>query len=257
MTGSLRFARHQISLWRRTWYGSAFSFFVAPILYLASIGLGLGSLIDGGGRTAALGGVSYAAFAGTGLMAGSAMQAGANDMSWPVLGSIKYTRTWLAAVASPLDPFDLVGGKILVLALRLVVSSAVFAASLAVLGLVTPVRAVATIPPAILTGIAMGVCIFALAAAAKKDFTLSGVFRFLITPLFILSGTFFPVDRLPALAQPLAALSPLWHGVELLRLAGLSLPTAYPPMVHAVILAVFIAAGTTASVRLLTRRLKQ
>lgn len=257
MIGSLRFARHQISLWRRTWYGSVFSYFVAPILYLASIGLGLGSLIEGGGRTAALGGVSYAAFAGTGLMAGSAMQTGAGDMSWPVLGSIKYTRTWLAAIATPLDPVDLVGGKILVLLLRLTLSSGVFALSLAVLGLATPLRALLGIAPAMLTGVAMGVCIFAVAVAAKKDFTLSGVFRFLITPLFILSGTFFPVDQLPAVARPLVVVSPLWHGVELLRLAALGLPPALPAVVHTAVLMGFVAVGTVISVRLLTRRLKQ
>jgi lipooligosaccharide transport system permease protein len=79
----------------------------------------------------------------------------------------------------------------------------------------------------------------------------------LITPLFILSGTFFPVDQLPAVARPLAVVSPLWHGVELLRLAALGLPPALPAVVHTAVLMGFVAVGTVISVRLLTRRLKQ
>lgn len=256
MTGAWRFARHEVDLWRRTWYGSAFSYFVAPVLYLASIGLGLGALVDGGGRSAALGGVTYAAFAGTGLMAGSAMQAGAAEMTWPVHGAIKYTKTWHAMVATPLGPADLVGGKILVLVLRLTVSGGIFAASLAVLGLVSPLGALAAVPPAVLTGVAMGSAVFGVTAAAKKDFTLGGLFRFVITPLFILSGTFFPVDQLPAVARPLVFLSPLWHGAELLRLAALGLPTAASPWLHTAFLGVVTAVGAVVSVRLLTRRMQ-
>lgn len=255
-TGSLRFARHQLDLWRRTWYGSAFSTLVAPVLYLASIGLGLGALVDGGGRSGALGGVTYAAFAGTGLIAASAMQTGAGEMSWPVMGSIKYTRTWLAAVASPLRPVDLLGGKVIVLTLRLVVSTAVFAVALAVLGLVTPVRAAGAIGPSVLTGVAVGMCMFAVAAGSKQDFTIGYVFRFVITPLFILSGTFFPVSQLPPAARPLAALSPLWHGVELVRRATLGMPTALPVLVHVAVLVAVAALGGVLSVRVLARRLQ-
>lgn len=254
--GAVRFARHQLSLWRRTWYGSAFSTLVAPVLYLASIGLGLGTLVDAGDSSQALGGISYAAFAGTGLVAASAMQTAAGEMSWPVVGSIKYTRTWVAAVATPLGPGDLLGGKVVVLALRLVVSSAVFAIALAVLGLVPATRAWAVVPPSVLTGVAVGVCMFAVAAAATQDWTIGYVFRFVITPLFILSGTFFPVSQLPAFARPLAIASPLWHGIELVRLAALGLPTAYPWPLHVGILLAVTAAGSVMSIRLLSRRLR-
>lgn len=254
--GTLRFAAHQLRLWRRTWYGSAFSTLVAPVLYLASIGLGLGTLVDAGGNADALGGVGYAAFAGTGLVAASAMQTGAGEMSWPVMGSIKYTRTWVAAVATPLGPADLLGGKVVVLALRLVVSSAVFAAALAALGLVPLTRAWAVIPPSVLTGVAVGVCMFGVAAGSKQDFTIGYVFRFVITPLFILSGTFFPVSQLPALARPLAVASPLWHGIELVRLATLGLPTTLPWPLHVAVLLGVTAAGSVVAVRMLARRLR-
>ncbi|MGI9017244.1 MAG: ABC transporter permease [Euzebya sp.] len=256
MRGSVRFARHEIRLWRRRWFGSLVTMCLGPVLYLASIGLGLGRLVEGGGRTAALGGVTYAAFAGTGLMAGSAMQTGAGDMSWPVLGSIKYTRTWLAAVATPLRPADLLGGKVVVLILRLAVSSAVFAGSLAVLGLVPPARALAAVFPAILTGVAIGVCMFAVTVRAKTDFSISAVFRFVVTPIFIASGTFFPVSELPRVARALAVLSPLWHGVELLRLTALGVAPALPVTVHIAVLLGWLAFGLLTSTVLLTRRLQ-
>jgi lipooligosaccharide transport system permease protein len=255
VTGSLRFARHQLHLWRRTWYGSAFSTVVAPVLFLASIGLGLGSLVDAPGAEAALGGVGYAAFAGTGLIAASAMQTGAGDMSWPVVGAIRYTRTWHAAVASPLTPADLLGGKLLVLLLRLLASSAAFAVALAALGILDPRHAAAAVPPSVLTGTAFGTVLFAVAAGAERDTTIGYAFRFAITPLFIASGTFFPVSQLPAVARPLAYASPLWHGLELVRAAALGLPTALPWPVHALLLVGCAAAGGWIAVRLLTRRL--
>ncbi|WP_370327011.1 ABC transporter permease [Euzebya sp.] len=255
MTGSLRFARHQVDLWRRSWYGSAFSTFVAPVLYLASIGLGLGSLIADGGASEALGGVTYAAFAGTGLMAGAAMQTGAGEMAWPVLGSIKYTRTWLAAVATPLRPVDLLGGKALLLLAKLTVSSGVFAVVLAALGLVDPRGAAAAVVPAVLTGMAVGMSLFAVTVTAQKDFTLSSVFRFGVVPMFILSGTFLPVSELPDLARPLAVASPLYHGVELLRAAALDIAPAWPWPAHVAFLAAWTAVSAVVGERMLRRRL--
>jgi lipooligosaccharide transport system permease protein len=256
VAGSLRFARHQLRLWRRTWYSSAFSTFVAPALYLASIGLGLGTLVDDEAAAAALGGATYAAFAGTGLMAASAMQTGAGEMSWPVMGAIRYTRTWLAAVATPLRPADLLGGKLVVLVLRLAVTSAVFAVALAALGIVEPLQAAAAVPPSILTGVAFGTILFAVAAGAERDFTIGYVFRFAITPLFIVSGTFFPISQLPAAARPLAALSPLWHGLELVRAAALGAAPTLPAAVHVLVLLAWAVGGAVLSVRLLTRRLQ-
>lgn len=255
-TATWRFARHQLLLWRRSWYGSAFSTFVAPALYLASIGLGLGSLVDDGAAATALGGATYAAFAGTGLMAASAMQTGAGEMSWPVMGSIKYTRTWLAAVATPLGPADLLAGKLVVLIMRLVVSGVVFAVALAALGIVSPLQAAAAIAPSVLTGVAFGTWLFAVAAGATDDYVIGYVFRFVITPLFIVSGTFFPISQLPTPAQPVAALSPLWHGLELVRTAALGVPSALPPVVHVLVLVICATVGAVLSVRLLTRRLQ-
>lgn len=255
LAGSWRFARHELLLWRRNWYGSAFSTFIAPILYLIGIGVGVGQLVESGGTSAALGGVSYAAFAGTGILAASAMQTGVGDLSWPVMGAISFTRTWVASTSTPLTPADLVGGKALLVALRLLVSSAVFALSLLILGLVDPIGALGVIAPSVLVGLACGTPMFAFAAHVKEPFGIGYVFRFLIVPMFILSGTFFPISELPALVQPVAAVSPLWHGVELVRLGGLGLETTWPPLAHAAVLVVIAILGMVVTTRTLAKRL--
>ncbi len=128
--------------------------------------------------------------------------------------------------------------------------------ALGLLALVPPARAWTVIAPSVLTGTAVGVCMLAVAAGCRQDFMIGYVFRFVITPLFILSGTFFPVSQLPAVAQPLALVSPLWHGVELVRLASLGLPTAQPVLLHVGVLLAFAAAGSVVSVRVLAARLQ-
>ena len=255
VAGSLRFARYQLELWRRTWYGSAFSTFIAPILYLAGIGLGIGQLVEGGGAAAELGGVSYAAFAGTGVLAASSMQTGAGELSWPVMGAISFTRTWVASTSTPLTPADIVGGKMLVLAVRLTISGVVFAVSLLALDLVDPLGALGVIAPAVLVGLACGAPMFAFAAWAQEGTKIGYVFRFVVVPLFVLSGTFFPISELPSAVQPFAAVSPLWHGIELVRAGGLGLATAYPPLVHVAVLLACTLAGVLLTVRTLTQRL--
>lgn len=255
--GSWRFARHELRLWRRNWYGSAFSTFVAPILYLLGIGLGVGQLVQGGGAAEELGAVSYATFAGTGVMAASAMQTAVGELSWPVMGAITYTRTWVATVATPLGPGDVVGGKVLLLTLRLLATSTVFAASLLVLDLVDPVGALGAIAPTVLVGLACGTPMFAFTAWTTDTSYISYVFRFLVVPMFILSGTFFPVDQLPAAVQPVAAISPLWHGLELVRLGALGQATAWHPLAHVAVLLAVLLTGAALAVRFLTRRLYQ
>ena len=73
------------------------------------------------------------------------------------------------------------------------------------------------VPVAVLTGLAFAVPTFALAARLENDNGFSILFRFVVTPLMLFSGTFFPIDQLPVWMQPLAWVTPLWHGVELCR----------------------------------------
>jgi lipooligosaccharide transport system permease protein len=220
-------AYRQFRFWmvnyRRTWQGSIYSSVLNPVLFLGAMGLGLGKLVDAHG-TAALGGVSYLAFLAPGLLAAGAMQTAMGESTYPILASVKWLKTYQAAIASPLRPVDLFRGHLLFTILRLVMNSAVFLIVMVAFGAVRSWWAIASLPAAVLTGLAFAAPIEAYAITRDKDTSFAMMYRFGLIPLFLFSGTFFPVSQLPAIVRPLAYVTPLWHGVALCR--TLSLGTA-------------------------------
>src|SRR6516164_2288524 len=207
------FAVRELRFWltdyRRTWRGSIYSSLLNPLLFLGAMGLGLGSLVNSRGD-AAIGGVSYLTFLAPGLLAATAMTTAVGESTYPVLASVKWVKTYQAATASPLRPADIFHGHMLFVALRLAMNCAIFLAVAAILGAVQPPPwgALASLPVAVLTGITFNAVIV----------------RFVMIPLFLFSGIFFPITQLPAWIRPVAYVTPLWHGVALCR--SLSLGTA-------------------------------
>ena len=122
-------------------------------------------------------------------------------------------------------------------------------------GAVTGPTAVLAVPAALLTGLAFAAPIAAFSATQKDANGFNALFRFGVIPLFLFSGTFFPVAQLPALLQPLAYVTPLWHGVDLCR--SLALGTAEPAMtlVHLAYLGTMTAVGVAAALVTFRRRL--
>jgi lipooligosaccharide transport system permease protein len=118
-------------------------------------------------------------------------------------------------------------------------------------------EAILSVPAAVLTGLAFAAPISAFAATQENDSGFNAVFRFGIIPLFLFSGTFFPISQLPAFLQPLAWATPLWHGVELCR--GLALGTIDPLgfAVHTGYLLVVAGLGCAAALWAYQRRLAQ
>lgn len=251
----LRVVEGHLRTYRHTWRGSVVSSFVTPVLFLAAMGLGLGSLVDRSGAGAALDGPTYLAFLAPGLMAASAMQNAAADGAWPVMAGMKWIKTYHAALATPVRPRDLVGGHIVWSGLRLTFTLVVFAGIAVAFGALEPWPAVATVAPGVLTGLAFLTPVTAFSARLDSDYGLVAVFRFGVIPLFLFSGTFFPVDQLPGWLQPVAVATPLWHGVQLSRATGLGTPTAYPWPVHALVLLGLAAVGGALAVRSFERRL--
>ena len=252
------YATRQFKFWltnyRRTWQGSIYSGVLNPVLYLGAMGLGLGTLVDQHG-TASIGGVSYLAFLAPGLLAAAAMQTAMGESTYPVYASVKWLKTYQAAIASPLRPADLFHGHLLWTTLRLTMNSAVFLAVMAMFGAIRSPWAAVALPAAVLTGLAFGVPIEAYAMTVTKDTSFAMLFRFGIIPLFLFSGTFFPVTQLPAVVRPVAYLTPLWHGVALCR--SLSLGTAQPgsSALHAGYLVAVTLLGVVVGNRTYRRRL--
>jgi lipooligosaccharide transport system permease protein len=251
---AMRQFRFWLTNYRRTWQGSIYSGVLNPVLYLGAMGLGLGALVDQHG-TASIGGVSYLAFLAPGLLAAAAMQTAMGESTYPVYGSVKWLKTYQAAIASPLRPADLFHGHLLWTTLRLTMNSAVFLAVMALFGAIRSPWAAVALPAAVLTGLSFGAPIEAYAMTVTKDTSFAMLFRFGIIPLFLFSGTFFPVTQLPAVVRPLAYLTPLWHGVALCR--SLSLGTAQPAStaLHAGYLVAVTVLGVVVGNRTYRRRL--
>jgi lipooligosaccharide transport system permease protein len=251
---AVRGFRYWLTNYRRTWRGSIYTSFLSPVLYLGAMGLGLGKLIDAHG-TARLGGVSYLAFLAPGLLAAAAMQSGIEESTYPVLGSVKWRRTYYAAAASPLRPADIFHGHLLFTTMRLAMNSAIFLVVMAAFGALTSPWVLAAVPVAVLTGVAFAAPIEAWAITVTKDTSFALVFRFGMIPLFLFSGTFFPVTQLPAWIRPLAYATPLWHGVALCRSLSLGTATLGGALVHVGYLAALAAVSIAVGERTYRRRL--
>jgi lipooligosaccharide transport system permease protein len=231
--------------YRRTFRASLFSSFLNPVLFLLAMGVGLGTYVDRSGSAAqALGGLSYLQFLAPGLLAATAMQAAAFESTFPIMGGLTWQRTFHAMYATPISPRDIVLGNLTWIAIRLTAIAAIFTIVMTLFGAAASPLILLAIPAAVLTGMAFSAPIAAFSATQRTPEKFNAVFRFGITPLFLFSGTFFPISNLPAQLQPIAWLSPLWHGVELSR--GLALGTIGADPVRAVahvavLTAVFIA----------------
>jgi lipooligosaccharide transport system permease protein len=244
-----------LAQYRRTYRGTVFTTFLEPLGFLAAIGLGLGTLVDNGSGPADLAGVGYLAFIAPGLLAATAMQAAAFESTYPVMGSIKWHRTYHAQLATPLRVVDLLAGHLLFVLLRLVISVAVFLGVMAAFGAIGSSWAVLALPVAVLTGMAHATPIFAFAAAQENDAGFAMLFRFGIVPMFLFSGTFFPVSQLPDILQPVAWVTPLWHGVSLCRDLSLGHPHLGSALLHLAVPAVWTVAGFLLARRVFHRRL--
>jgi len=256
MTRALRIVQRNAVVYRRIWRGSVFSSFLQPTLYLVALGFGVGSLIDPGRAAAIPGGGSYLQFLAPGLLAAACMQVATFESSWPVIGKITWARNYYAMLATPIAIDDLVVGELLWMAIRLTTVGTAFLLVAASFG-VMPIAAATllAVPLAVLTGLAFSAPILAYAATLKTGENFNILFRLIITPLFMFSGVFFPIDRLPAALQWVAKVSPLYHGVQLVR--GLALGQLDPrvAMMHLSFLLVLFTAGVLVARHTFRRKL--
>ena len=237
---------HQFLLYKRTWRGGLFNSFLSPVLFLLSMGIGLGSYVDQGG-TGSLG-ISYLSFLAPGLLAATVMQTASFEATFPVMGGFVWQRRYHAMYATPLGPAEIALGQLAWIATRLTLVGAIFALVMVPFGAVHSPLIILAVPAATLTGLAFATPIAAYAATQKVMTSFNYIFRFGITPLFLFSGTFFPVEQLPAFLQPIAWLTPSYHGVALCRSLALGTIAADPVtgLVHLGVLLAYIVAGLAA-----------
>ncbi len=251
----LRQVDHWAVRWRRTWRGSAITNFLLPVLYLVAMGVGLGAYVDDGGATQSLGGVDYLDFLAPGLLATTVFQNAVGASTWPVLGAIKWDKTFHAMLATPLRVRDILLGNLWFIAARLALTASVFLLVLVLFGVTASPLAVLALPAAVLVGMAHATPIFAFSSWLERVSGFMLLFRLGVIPMFLFSGAFFPIDQLPDPLQWLAQVLPLYHGVELVR--GLVLGTAElgPDLLSVAYLGAWLLGGFWLADRLLARRL--
>lgn len=226
----------------RLWRGSVITAFVNPLLFLVAMGHGLGSLIDRGasGIPATTG---YLEFIAPGLLAAAAFQTAATESTWPVMGGIKWQKHYHAAVATPIGIPDLVLGNLVWITIRTLMTCVAFAIVMILVGAASAPRALAAIVPSLITGIAVAAPLMGYTAIAKAESRIASIFRFIVIPMFLFSGTFFPIEQLPNWLEPVAYATPLWHGVDMTRAVALGLKPAWPAIAHVAYLTAWAVLG--------------
>jgi lipooligosaccharide transport system permease protein len=243
-----------LTAYRRTWRASVLSSFVLPTLFVIGFGLSVGKFVDRGGQ---LGPVHYLDFIVPGMLASTAMQVAFGESSFPVFSKFQWIRTYHAMVATPVRVVDIVGGDLLFLLLRVLTTTVVFLGVTSAFHAVHSWWAIAVLPVAGLLGMAVAAPIFAFAARVDQDSYFPMLMRFVVIPMSLFAGVFFPVDRLPEVLRWLAYVSPLWHGVVLCRAA--TLPgfgvSAWAAAGHVAYLAAWAGVGFWLALRTFRRRL--
>ncbi|HEY1156225.1 MAG TPA: ABC transporter permease, partial [Arthrobacter sp.] len=214
-----------------------------PVAYLFAMGVGLATLVGTG--TAAFGGVSYLAFIAPALLVSAAVMTAANEFTFPVMAGFKWRRTYFGPHASPLTPGQIAAGHAMAVTLRLLLQSAAYFGAVALFGASPSGWGWVGIPVATLAGLAFGLPLMAYSASITEDkgqFAL--VMRFIVMPLFLFSGTFFPLENLPPAVRWIGWISPIWHGTELGRVFSFGYAEPLPlTVVHCAVLAGLVVLG--------------
>jgi lipooligosaccharide transport system permease protein len=220
-----RLVERNLMVYRRTWIIILSGFF-EPLLYLFGIGYGVGSLVghvqDASGHL-----VSYAVFVAPALMATAAMNGAIYDSTFNLFYKIKYARTYEAILATPVSTPDVALGEVTWSLIRGSIYSTGFIVVMLGLRLVASPAAVLALPAAVLIGFTFASVGTAATTFIKKweDFDLV---QLALVPLFLFSATFFPLSAYPEPVQVLVQLTPLYHGVDLIR--GLTTGNLGPQM---------------------------
>jgi lipooligosaccharide transport system permease protein len=240
-------------VYRRLWHRSLAFGFLQPVLFLTAMGLGLGALMPK--DESAFGGFDYITWLGPGLLAAMAMQTATFESTYPIMNKIMWGRNYEAMLSTPLQIRNIVWGELAWSAFRIGTLAVIFLLVLALFGIPQSPLAVLAIPFTILIGLAFSSCLIAFTATQKNDVGFSAVFRFIINPLFLFSGTFFPLTQLPEPLQVIAWLTPLFHGVQLVRGSILGTLEPLPALLNLTYLVVMFGIGAWLAERNLTRRM--
>jgi lipooligosaccharide transport system permease protein len=249
MASALRAYEYWLYTYRRVWRGTFMSSLLNPVLYLTALGVGLGKLVNQGSTPL---GVPYLDFVAPGMMAATAMQIAAIEGAFPIRAAIVWTRTYHGMLSTPLRVADLIAGHLLYVATRVFGAACIYLLVITAFGAVHSWAAVFAPLIAVAVGLAFAAPVSAISAWSESE-VFNPLFRFVITPMFLFSGTFFPVTRLPHGLRELAYVTPLWHGVDEFRHLTLGTPSLGWSALHVGYLVLWATAGVWIARRAYTK----
>jgi lipooligosaccharide transport system permease protein len=211
---SARLIERNLYVYKHGWLVLLSGFF-EPLFYLLGIGFGLGALI---GTIAGPGGIpiSYQLFLAPALLASSAMNGAIMESTFNFFFKLNYNKTFASILATPLSPGDIALGELGWALIRGGLYAVGFMAVMVVFGLVITPWVVLAVPAALLLGFAFGAVGMAATSFMKtwQDFDL---IQLVVLPMFLFSGTFYPLDAYPEALRIVVQLTPLYQGVDLIR----------------------------------------
>jgi len=253
MAGTRHVIEYNALIYRRIWRGSIAVSFFTPLFFLAAMGIGLGGLVNR--ASGGVNGVPYLDFLAPGLIAAACMQTAAIEAMYPILAKIMWDKTYDAVLATPVTIPDVIRGEIVWITIRMFIVATMFWIVMYAFGIGHSAEALLAIPASIITGLAFATPIMAFTATRRNDSGFAAINRFVIIPLYLLGGTFFPIAKLPLALQVLAWATPLSHGVALTRSLVLGNVTAPEAALHALVPLAYFAGGLLIVRALLIKRL--
>ena len=228
---------------------------LTPVLYLISLGMGLGSLVDA--TSGGIGGVGYLQFVAPGLLVSSVVMESTQELTFPVMAGFKWQRTYFGVQATPITPTQIATGEALAVGLRMLAQALIFWLVLVVFGATHSSTSALMVPIAALAAMAFGTPLMAYSATLENEGAqFAFIQRFIVMPMFLFAGTFYPLESMPVSLQWIGWISPMWHGTQLARAVGFGLPVpGWLIAVHLGFLLVCLVGGLLAAVRTFERRL--
>jgi lipooligosaccharide transport system permease protein len=176
-------------------------------------------------------------------LATTAMMVSSQEAMWPVVEAFKWSYSYRSMAATPLTPWQIVAGVALWQATRAAIAVTGVATVLVFFDQTRTAGLLLAIPFGALTGLAFSVPLTAWSSTRQRETSFPAIQRFVIVPLFLFGGAFYPVDQLPDWMHPIAKVTPLWHGVQLCRDAVLHRLVAADTLAHVGVLSAFVVAG--------------
>ncbi|MFB9745658.1 ABC transporter permease [Leifsonia shinshuensis] len=230
-----------------------------PFLYLFAMGVGLGSLVSANLGPTAVNGVSYLAFVAPALLCTAAVTVASEEFTYPVMLGFKWNPTFVGISASPIAPGQIIDGVVISVVARLLGTSVVYYLFMLLFGAVPSPWGWLAIPVATLGGLAFGAPVMAYVATLEQDTgQIAMLMRFVLLPMTLFSGTFFPLASMPVYLQWIGWISPLWHSTELARVFAYGYPEPlWLTVVHVLYLAALFVVFWRWARRIAGRRLNK